>query len=446
MLGRAKTYWASPFCLEFRLGFWERMPTRLKRRKSTRQRGLGRLTERLKRSRELVGRTRERVAERPIFYSLLAAGLVVFLFAAWPFVKDHLEAIAVLDLVSGKPVPAIVGDAVAHTISTEDLTLQVESGAVRARMYEPEGVKNPPGLVVFHGVHHLGIDEPRLESFASAMASCGIEVLTPELPDIKDYHVDSTSVKTIGESVGWLAKKKGGPVGVMGLSFSGGLALIAAADPLYKPDFKFVFAVGSQDSMSRVAQYYDTNQDERPNGTVELLPAHEYGPLVLEYEYVEDFVPRQDIAAIRAVLRAHLYEDKAAEEAASLKLDERQKQEALELMDATSPKTRALIAKANAKHADEMVGLSPQGKLKTMTTPVYLLHGEADNIIPSAETLWMASQLPSESLQAMLVSPVISHIDFEGTKPGAWDEWKLLHFFALVMHATETGSGKTPWL
>ncbi len=130
-------------------------------------------------------------------------------------------------------------------------------------------------------------------SFARAMASCGIRVLTPELPDIKDYHVDSTSIRTIGESTQWFAQKTGGPVGVMGLSFSGGLALVAAADPLYHKDFKFVFAVGSQDSMGRVAQYYRTGEDARPNGTTELLPAHEYGPLVLEYEYVEDFVPRR---------------------------------------------------------------------------------------------------------------------------------------------------------
>jgi dienelactone hydrolase len=310
----------------------------------------------------------------------------------------------------------------------------------------PASDAKAPSLIVLHGVHHLGIDEPRLESFASAMASCGIRVLTPELPDIKDYHVDSTSVKTIGEVTQWYAKQTDGPVGVMGLSFSGGLALVAAADPLYKPEFKFVFAVGSQDSMDRVAQYYRTGEDERPNGTTEVLPAHEYGPLVLEYEYVEDFVPKQDIALIRAVLRAHLYEDKPAEAAASARLDKRQKAEAKELMDAESVETRDLIAKATAKHTEEMAGLSPRGKLKKMTTPVYLLHGQADNIIPSAETLWMASELPSESLQAMLVSPVISHIDFEGTKPGLWDEWRLIHFFALVMHAVETGNGRTPWL
>ena len=71
-------------------------------------------------------------------------------------------------------------------------------------------------------VHHLGIEEPRLRGFARAMASCGIRVLTPELPGIKDYHVSRESVRTIGESVKWYAKQTGGPVGVMGLSLPAG--------------------------------------------------------------------------------------------------------------------------------------------------------------------------------------------------------------------------------
>ena len=108
--------------------------------------------------------------------------------------------------------------------------------------------------------------------------------------------------------------------------------------------------------------------------------------------------------------------------------------------------SRALIADAITKHAAELNGLSPRTHLATLTTPVYLLHGQADNIIPSAETLWMASELPSVTLQAALVSPVISHIDFEGTKPGLADQWQLIHFFALVMHAAQTPNGRTPLL
>ena len=414
-----------------------------------RQRALTRLSIDLARSRHFAHFARKRlwadVYKRPIFYSILTAGLVVAALSAWPFTRDHLEAVAVLDQVSGHPVPTVIARLTAHPIRTEDRTLDVESGHIRARLYVPEDNPNAPGLVVLHGVHHLGIDEPRLVSFATAMASCGMRVLTPELPDIKDYHVDSTSMRTIGESAHWFAQQTGSPVGVMGLSFSGGLALVAAADPLYHSDFKFVFAVGSQDSMGRVAQYYRTNEDERPNGTIELLPAHEYGPLVLEYQYVQDFVPARDVPAIRNVLRAHLYEDKDAETAAEGRLSEPQKLEALELLDATSTQTRNLIAAANAKHAEELAGLSPASHLKTFTTPVYLLHGQADNIIPSAETLWMASQLPATSLQAVLVSPVLSHIDVS-TDPGLMDQWRLIHFFALIMHATYVPTGRTPWL
>ncbi len=391
-------------------------------------------------------RTCSESRKRPVFFSLVAAAILVAVPVSWSFVHAHLEAIAVLDQIAGKPVPRLIRHVVAFRVTTEDLSLQVESGQVRARLYTPAGRPNAPALIVLHGVHHLGIDEPRLTAFAQSMASCGFQVLTPELPDIKDYHVDSTSTRTIGESVQWFAHRTGAPVGVMGLSFSGGLALVAAADPLYHPYFKFVLAVGSQDSMGRVAQYYITNQDARPNASTELLPAHEYGPLVLEYEYLEDFVPPRDIPALRAVLRAHLYEDKPAEARAEAALTPSQRIAAAQLMDTASPKTRALIAHANLKHAAQLRGLSPGPYLHSYTTPVYLLHGQADNIIPSAETLWMASELPSETLQAALVSPVISHIDLDGPSPGAVDQWRLVHFFALIMHAVQMPGGRTPFL
>jgi acetyl esterase/lipase len=397
-------------------------------------RGVGRIARGLGRARAVV------VPRRGLAATILLAAAVVVCLAAWPFARAHLQAIAVLRQVARQPVPWIVGEATGYSIHVEDVNFDVEGPVggpqtVRARLYSPQGRPDAPALMVLHGVHHLGIDEPRLMSFASAMASCGIRVLTPELPEIKDYHVGQNSIAVIGESAKWFAAKTGGPVGVMGLSFSGGLALVAAADPLYHPEFKFVFAVGSQDSMDRVSNYYWTGRDVRPDGTVELLPAHEYGPLVLEYEYLDDFVPKQDMGAVRAVLRAHLYEDKAAETVATEALTEGQRREAMELMDTGSEATRAKIAAAIAKHRSELAGLSPRGRLRHLTTPVYLLHGEADNIIPSAETLWMASELPQEDLKAMLVSPVLSHLDLNGPTPGMWEQWRLVHFFALVMDA-----------
>jgi acetyl esterase/lipase len=377
---------------------------------------------------------------RTLLFAILAAGIALLWVTAWPFASAHLQAVAVLREVAGQPVPWVARK-LTVPVTTEDLSLSIATSngqqQVRARVYTPRNMPHAPAMVVFHGVHHLGIDEPRLVGFAAAMAGCGIRVLTPELPGIKDYHVSEDSVATIGESVKWFAAQTGGPVGVMGLSFSGGLALVAASEPQYHPAFRFVVAVGSQDSMLRVADYYLTGRDARPDGSVETLPPHEYGPLVLEYENLDDYVPAQDLAPVRALLKAHLYEDRPGEAAAKLGMTEAQRREARDLMDTSLPATRSAIAASIARHAGESPGLSPEGRLRALGTPVYLLHGEGDNIIPSAETLWMASELPPDVLKAMLVSPVLSHLDLNGSKPGAMDQWRLIHFFALMIHAAE---------
>ncbi|SNS22182.1 Dienelactone hydrolase [Granulicella rosea] len=391
--------------------------------------GIRRLAARLTRPSELT--LQRRILRAGVF-------LVVLIFlgiALWPTVKSHLQSYAVLQLVAGKPLSPQLAALVTEPIVTTEADFQTPSGTVRARSYLPVNHPNAPGMVVLHGVHHLGIEEPRMRSLATAIASCGVRVLTPELPGIKDYHVDSASIRTIGESTQWLAKQTGAPVGVLALSFSGGLALVAAADPAYRPSFRFVFAIGSQDSLPRVAQYFRTGEDARPDGSIEKLAAHEYGPLVLEYEYIEDYVPAPDVPALKAVLRAHLYEDGPAEKLAIAALTPAQVEETKALLNASLPATHTLLAASAAKHNAEMVALSPSSKLRTLTTPVYLLHGQGDNIIPAAETLWMASELPPHTLKAALVSPILSHVNFDGGKPTLGDQWRLLHFFALVMQA-----------
>jgi dienelactone hydrolase len=385
-------------------------------------------------------RRRRAIAERPLLYSAIAFLLVAFLVAlAWPFTLAHLQAIAVLDLVANKPVPALLRRLVAEPVTTTEITLPLPSGPVRARLYTPTRHPNAPALVVLHGVHYLGMDEPRLVAFATAMSSCGLRVLTPELPGIKDYQVDAHTIPIIGDTAKWLSQQSGhAPVGVMGLSFSGSLSLLAAANPEYRPYIKFIVAIGSQDEMARVAAFYRTGEDELPNGSEEALKPHEYGPLVIEYEHLSDFVPQPDLPALRAVLRAHLYEDKPAEAAALARLTPAQTAEATQLMDTSSPVTRQLLAAAEARHVQDMAGVSPHGHLAHLTTPVYLLHGAGDNIIPAAETEWMESELPSETLKAALISPVISHLDLDGAAPSPLDQLRLIHFFALVLHAAES--------
>jgi acetyl esterase/lipase len=399
---------------------------------------------------------REAIGAQPRRYvKMLLVCLVVLLVTdavlGWPFLRTRLQAVAVLDRVGNQPVPAPLRWLVSEPVTTTELTLPLPSGAVRARMYTPVNHPDAPAIMVVHGVHYLGMDEPRLEAFASAMASCGLRVLTPELPNIKDYHIGPSSIATIGDAATWLAEEsrpphsKGHlitpagfvPVGIMGLSFSGSLSLLAAAEPRYHPYIKFVVAVGSEDEMSRVANYYLTGSALRPSGDAEILAPHEYGALVLEYESLEDFVPAPDRDAVRLVLRNHLYEDVPGERAALAKLTAAQMAEAKQLMDTTSPITRRMIAESDARHVAAMASVSPNGQLGQLATPVFLLHGEADNIIPSAETQWLERDIPQREMEASLISPVISHLDLDDKGPTFADQWQLVRFFAKMLHAAE---------
>jgi dienelactone hydrolase len=303
---------------------------------------------------------------------------------------------------------------------------------IRARLYAPPV---PCGAIVLvPGVHHLGIDEPRLIRFARAIAGSGVAVLTPEIRELVDYRIEGASKDEIGLAAHALRARMGEPVGVMGLSFAGGLALLAASDPRFAPDVAFVVAVGAHDDLARVARFFATNEIPRPDGSILKLAAHSYGPLVLVYDRLEDFFPPSDLDAARIALRAWLWEDVA---------DARKKEEALsppsrakmdelfdDHLDSIEP---ALLAELET-HRDDMRAASPHAGMEGLRAPVYLLHGAGDSVIPATETLWLATDVPKGLVRDVLVSPAVVHVELEG-EPPLREKWALVHFMAEVLGA-----------
>ena len=54
-----------------------------------------------------------------------------------------------------------------HDFDVQDVAFNTAQGPARARLYAPRGIAHPPGMVLVHGIHHLGIDEPRLSEFCT---------------------------------------------------------------------------------------------------------------------------------------------------------------------------------------------------------------------------------------------------------------------------------------
>ncbi|HWF67354.1 MAG TPA: hypothetical protein VN670_08615, partial [Acidobacteriaceae bacterium] len=154
--------------------------------------------------------------------SAIFLSIALLLAIFWPATRAYLQAAAVLSQLNGQPVPKLLRPIAAEPITVQQVTISSATGTVSARLYTPVNRSDAPGLVLVPGIHYLGVNEPRLVAFARSLAACGLRVLTPELPDSRDYRINSGDVPAIGDSVQWLQRTTNRPVGLIGLSFSGG--------------------------------------------------------------------------------------------------------------------------------------------------------------------------------------------------------------------------------
>ena len=377
-----------------------------------------------------IARTRRHSA-----YWLIAVALLAISVAALSThtARDYEKATALL-LATRNPDSRWL-QLTAGRVEEKLVSIPGSSGPIRCRLYSP-ALSGAPGLVLAHGVHRLGIDEPRLMDLARAFAGRGIVVMTPELIGLKNYRIDSSSINAIGDAARALHQQLGAPVGVMGLSFAGGLALMAAADARYQSDISSVIALGAYDDLARVTRFLATNEIELPDGKTGRIPAEQYGALVLVYAHIEDFFPPQDFAGTREAIRLWLWEqyDAARTQENSVSSASRQTLETLfrHEMDKLQPPLMASIQ----LHAAQMQRVSPRGHLGGVRAQVFLLHGADDAVIPSSETLWLARDVPANHLAASLITPVISHVD-TNYAPGFRSQWRLISFMAHVFHQLE---------
>jgi pimeloyl-ACP methyl ester carboxylesterase len=324
-----------------------------------------------------------------------------------------------------------------HALDTQEVTLSTTQGPVRARLYVPRGVAHPPGMVLVHGIHHLGIDEPRLMNFARAAASDGFTVLTPEVAALADYQVDGASISTIGESTAWLQDRLGtGPVTIVGVSFAGGLSLLVACDPRYAPHIRALVLMGAYDNLGRVVRFLATSEAEFPDGRVEPYTAHDYGAAVFVYSHLEQFFPAADLAMAHDSLRAWLWEQPADAQALFPRLSPPSRATMEILLTRQISQLRPKLLAAIQSDEAQLSSISPEGKLAALHTPVFLLHGATDDIIPSTETLWLEKDIPPADLRAALITPAFSHVDPE--KNSAWtDELRLVKFLSGVLRTAD---------
>jgi dienelactone hydrolase len=309
------------------------------------------------------------------------------------------------------------------------------AGQLAGRWYLPRSRSGRPVLIV-PGVHAAGIEEPRLVAFARDVASMGHPVLTSQLPDLERYTLSTRTTDMIEDAAAWLAdqpehRAADGRIGIMGISFAGGLAIAASGRQPVRERVAFVMSFGGHGDLPRTLRYLCTGI--QPTG--DRRPPHDYGVAIILLGAADRIVPARQVEPLRGAILAFLeasHLDMVDKARAKLAFDR-----ARDLAAALDEPARTLMGHVNDRRVDALgpillphiaaiVGdeaLSP-ARAPAPAAAVYLLHGTDDNVIPAVESSLLAESLRARGVTVHhLATPLITHaeVDRSAALRAFWD-------------------------
>jgi hypothetical protein len=287
-------------------------------------------------------------------------------------------------------------------------------------------------------------------------------VVTVAAPDLTKFKVTAAVTDVIEDAVKWTSEqpqfRTDGKIGIVGISFTGGLSIVAAGRASIRDRVAFVMSFGGHGDLSRAMHYLasgevlgDLEAAKRSSAVagaehVGVHPPHDYGLAVTLLNLVGQVVPPDQVAALSKGIDGFLLASSLAvtDPPKSVPVFEEMKQYQETLpepsrtymqyvndraVDKLGPILMPVIERL--KNHPDMPALSAE-RATPPTAPIFLLHGVDDSVIPSVETVLLAEHLRGKADVTGLLSGLITHAEVNRT-PGALEVWRLASFWRAIM-------------
>lgn len=385
--------------------------------------------------------TRGRLVPATLVLAVLATTIVV----ARPYVRG------LSFVVRAANVQGIVrrfADYDATSVAERELQIPIASATIPGRAYVPQR-SAPRAVLLVPGLHPSGIEEVRFVELARQLAASGVTVVAADIPELKQFAIGPAVTDVIEQATAWLAAQSefapDGRVGLVGSSFSGGLALVAAGRPTLRDRVAFVASLGGHDDLARVFKYLCTGVEGPPPESASPLtglmqrrdaaktagtaasvatgwapPPNENGVAIVLLAMAERMVPAAQVDplrdGVRRFLQASADGEGREEEITTLRALGKAMREPSAtlfryLLDHDIVHLGARLV-PNISAVANAPALSPARSAKT-AAPVFLLHGTGDDVIPAVEALHLAATLRGTTAPRMLLSRGISRDGFD---------------------------------
>ena len=210
-----------------------------------------------------------------------------------------------------------------------------------------------------------------------------------------------------------------GRIGLLGISFAGGLSVIAGGRPSLRDRVAFVFSVGGHARLPGVMK--DVCTGRQADGRIH--KPHEYGAVILLTNMAEDVVPADQVAPLREAVHQFLHAshvDMFDKPQAAIDF-----QKARDLEAGLAPEARAFMHLVNERDAlglgarllpfldrwGQEAALSPVSS-PAPRAPVFVMHAQGDDVIPDSEATALGDYLRSQGTPVRVhVTSLMSHAE-----------------------------------
>jgi pimeloyl-ACP methyl ester carboxylesterase len=320
---------------------------------------------------------------------LLGVAAVLTALGALPPVQARGKAAAVLADAVGSPFP--------RPFAAEATRREVTLDGVIGDLYDAGPLAAP--ILLLPGAAPKGRHDPRVQQVSRALARADRSVFVPDL-ELSKTTFERVDIDRIVRSVAALAERTPWrKVVILGFSYGGAFALIAAADERARDRIEVVATFGSYFDLVSVLQAATTGVST-VGGQTRAWQAHAKAREVVR-DVVVRMVDPTDADTLQAVFAG-------ARDPGTLSPSARS---AYDLATNTDPaRTAALAAGLDARARGLLADFSPSTVAARITVPVVALHSEDDPLVPYAELLRLRAALPEAET---LTVRSFQHVDLQ---------------------------------
>jgi pimeloyl-ACP methyl ester carboxylesterase len=267
---------------------------------------------------------------------------------------------------------------------------------IRFDCYQPRtGIRNT--VIALHGCTLNGKDDPRLQHLARCLAASGSRCVVPTLPGLSRFQWEPSDIDGL---VDFMLQLPGGEksIGLIGFSYGGSYALLAAVHPRVAARIKFVLSFGAYyalDDLSRDQSAFARSMPQRADDQDSWI----YMQLVLARRHAARIGLPDDIyARLTDLLKRYCHASTPAEKHAFYQRH----------------LSHVRLGDLERAPLDDMrrQQLSPAGRLGGLECQVKLFHDAGDPLVPAAHARSIARELAGAGKDhRLLITDLLDHVN-----------------------------------